>query len=110
MTSHSGHGFLSIFFGDKYDLIQLHRQITIQYAFSPQNYHHHQQFLSKFRENNENDMTSVVWAGTAFGPRLWPLSACRHSLADRTFSYFLFKFKENNENDMKFCYFSCLGR
>ena len=26
-------------------------------SFSPQNYHHHQQFLSKLKENNENDMT-----------------------------------------------------
>jgi hypothetical protein len=48
-------------------------------TFSPQNYHHHQQFLSKLRENNENDMTSAVWAGTVFSPRL--LSAQRHSLA-----------------------------
>ena len=47
-------------------------------TFSPQNYHHHQQFLSKLRENNENDMTSVVWAVIVFGPRVWPLSACRH--------------------------------
>ena len=30
MTSQSGHGFLSIFFGGKYDLIQLHRQIIHQ--------------------------------------------------------------------------------
>jgi hypothetical protein len=27
-------------------------------------------------------MTSVVSASTVFGPRLWPLSARRHSLAD----------------------------
>ena len=32
MTSQSGHGFLSIFFGGKYDLIQLHRQIIHQNA------------------------------------------------------------------------------
>ena len=38
-------------------------------SFSPQNYHHHQQLLSKLRENNENDMTSAVWAGTVFRPR-----------------------------------------
>ena len=44
-------------------------------TFSPQNYHQHQQFLSKLRENNENDMTSVVWAVIVFGPRVWPLSA-----------------------------------
>ena len=25
--------------------------------FSPQKYHHHQQFLFKFKDNNENDMT-----------------------------------------------------
>ena len=37
-------------------------------TFSPQNYHHHQQFLSKLRENNENDMTSVVWVLIVFGP------------------------------------------
>ena len=41
-------------------------------TFSTQNYHHQQQFLSKLRENNENDMTSVVWAVIVFGP------ACRH--------------------------------
>ena len=44
-------------------------------TFSPQNYHHHQQFLSKLRENNENDMTSVVWAVIVFGPSVWLLSA-----------------------------------
>ena len=47
-------------------------------TFSPQNYHHHQQIPSKLRENNENDMTSAVWAVIVFGPRVWPLSACRH--------------------------------
>ena len=36
--------------------------------FSPQNYHHHQQFLSKLREINENVMTSAVWAVIVFGP------------------------------------------
>jgi hypothetical protein len=46
-------------------------------TFSPQNYHHHQQIPSKLRENNENDMTSAVWAVIVFGPRVWPLSACR---------------------------------
>ena len=30
-------------------------------------------------------MTSVVWAGTVFGPRLWSLSAHRHSLAASTY-------------------------
>ena len=59
-------------------------------TFSPQNYHHHQQFLSKLRENNENDMTSAVWAGTVFGPRLWPLSACRHSLAETGYPSWMF--------------------
>ena len=45
---------------------------------STQIYH---QFFSlgfKFKENNENDMTFVVWASTVFGPRVWPLSARRH--------------------------------
>ena len=46
-------------------------------TFSPQNYHHHQQFLPKLRENNENVMTSVVWAIIVFGPRVWQLSARR---------------------------------
>ena len=32
MTTQYGHGFLSIFFGGKYDLIQLHRQIIHQNA------------------------------------------------------------------------------
>ena len=36
-------------------------------TFSPQNYHHHQQIPSKLRENNENDMTSAVWAVIVFG-------------------------------------------
>ena len=44
-------------------------------TFSPQNYHHHQQIPSKLRENNENDMTSAVWAVIVFGPRVWQLSA-----------------------------------
>jgi hypothetical protein len=54
---------------------------------SPQIYHHHKftittsPFDVKFKENNGNDMTYVVWAGTVFGPRLWQLSARRHSLA-----------------------------
>ena len=81
MTSNSSHDFLSIFFGGKYDLIQLQGielyTNMLGTTFSPQNYHH-QQFLSKLRENNENDMTSVVWAVIVFGPRVWPLSACRH--------------------------------
>ena len=47
-------------------------------TFSPQNYHHHQQIPSKLRENNENDMTSAVWAVIVFGPRVWQLSACCH--------------------------------
>jgi hypothetical protein len=38
-------------------------------------------FDVKFKENNENDMTFVAWAGTVFGPRLWQLSACLRSLA-----------------------------
>ena len=29
-------------------------------------------------------MTSAVWDGTVFGPRVWPLSAHRHSLAGFT--------------------------
>ena len=41
-------------------------------------------FGLKSKENNENDMTLVVWAGTVFGPCLWLLSACRHSLAEST--------------------------
>ena len=64
-------------------------------TFSPQNYHHHQQFLSKLRENNENDMTSVVWAVIVFGPRVWRLSACRHYVL-RVWSHFKpKKFKES---------------
>ena len=39
-------------------------------------------FDVKFKENNENDMTFVVWAGTVFGPRLWQLSVRRRLLAD----------------------------
>ena len=81
MTSQSGYGFQSIFFGGNYDLIQLHRQIIHQYArnyISPQNYDHHQQFLSKLREINENVMTSAVWAVIVFGPRVWQLSARCH--------------------------------
>ena len=86
MTSQSGHGFLSILFCGKYDLIQPHRQIMHQNAqnfffttkiTSPPAF-----FVLKTKENNENDMTSVVWAGTVFSPRVWPLSACRHLLAD----------------------------
>jgi hypothetical protein len=50
-------------------------------SFSPQKKNTTSTFGLKSKENNENDMTSVVWAGTVFGPRLWPLSARRHSLA-----------------------------
>ena len=45
---------------------------------SPQIYHHFFSLGFKFKENNENDMTFVVWASTVFGPRVWPLSARRH--------------------------------
>ena len=48
-------------------------------SFSPQNYHHHWQFLSKL--NNGNDMTSVFLAVVVFRPCVWPLSACCHLLA-----------------------------
>ena len=70
MTSHSGRGFL-------YDLIQLRRQIlnqnTRKFFFTT--------FGLKSKENNENDMTSAVWAGTVFGPHPCPLSARYHLLA-----------------------------
>ena len=39
-------------------------------------------FGLKSKENNENDMNSVVWVGTVFGPRLGLLSARRNSHAD----------------------------
>ena len=48
---------------------------------SPQIYHHFFSLGFKFKENNENDMTFVVWAGTVFGPHLWQLSARSRSLA-----------------------------
>ena len=51
-------------------------------TFSPQIYHHFFSLGFKFKENNENDMTFVVWAGTVFGPRLWQLSARRRSQTD----------------------------
>ena len=57
-------------------------------TFSSQNYNHYQQFLSKLRENNENDMTSVVWAVIAFGPRVWLPSARRHYVLRATCHYF----------------------
>ena len=48
-------------------------------------------FYLKFKENNENDMTFVVWSGNAFGPRLWQLSARRRSFAGSLsmYQYFL---------------------
>ena len=65
-------------------------------TFSPQNYHHHQQFLSKLREINENVMTSAVWAVIVFGPRVWQLSARRWSslfnileINDQLWEYFI---------------------
>ena len=78
---------MSIFFGGKYDLIQLHGQIIHTSKCSEFLFHHKNNitistFGLKSKENNENDMTSVVWAGTVNGPRLWPLSARHHSLAD----------------------------
>ena len=47
-------------------------------TFSPQIYHHFFSMGFKFKENNENDMTFVVWAVIVFGPRVWPLSTRRH--------------------------------
>ena len=61
-------------------------------VFSPQKYHHHQQFLFKFKENTENDMTFVVWGGTVFGPRLWQLSARRRLLSASSQSAWLENF------------------
>ena len=46
---------------------------------SPQIYHHFFRLGFKFKENNENDMTSVVWAVIVFGPRV-----CRSQLAATT--------------------------
>ena len=37
-----------------------------------------------FKENNENDMTFVVWAGIVFRPRLWQFSAHWRSLAGKS--------------------------
>ena len=78
MTSQSGHGFLSIFFGGKYDLIHLSTQTNytskcLEFLFHHKNNITTSTFDLKSKENNENDMTSVVWAGTVFGSRLWPL-------------------------------------
>ena len=83
MTSQYGHGFLSIFFGDKYDLIQLHRQIIHQ---NDRSFFSITKITSPLaQENNDNEMISTVWAGTVFGPRLWSLSACHHPLAGRKY-------------------------
>ena len=73
-------------------------------TFSPQNYHHHQQFLSKLRENNENDMTSVVWAVIVFGQRVWLLSACRYYVLHGLYPFFL----ETFGVILKFKGFHCL--
>ena len=62
MRSQYGHGFLSIFFGGKYDLIQLHRQIMHQNA--RKNNITTGTFGLKSKENIENVMTSAVLAGT----------------------------------------------
>ena len=53
MTSQYGHGFLSIFFGGKYDLIPLHRQIIHQKA-------------QNFFFNNKNKITT-----STFGEWKW---------------------------------------
>ena len=47
-------------------------------TFSPQIYHNFFSLGFKFKENNENDMTFVVWAVIVFGPRVWQLSARCH--------------------------------
>ena len=47
-------------------------------TFSPQIYHIFFSLGFKFKENNENDMTFVVWAVIVFGPRVWQLSARCH--------------------------------
>ena len=43
----------------------------LRITFSPQNCHHHQQILSKLRENDENDMTSAVWAVIVFSAHVY---------------------------------------
>ena len=62
MTSQYGHGFLSIFFGGKYDLIQLHRQIVHQNDGISDHEKLIEIFTSsiyffKFKGNKENNMT-----------------------------------------------------
>ena len=95
MTSRYRHGYLSIFFGGKYDLIQLHRQIIHQNAriflFHQKNDITTSTFGLKSKENNENAVPSVVWAGTVLALRVWPLSARRHLPADLTLHFLSFK-------------------
>ena len=86
MTSQYGHGFPPIFFW-WYVWSDSATQTNYTSKCSEFLFHHKNNITTstfglKSKENNENDMTSVVWAGTVFGPRLWPLSARRHSLAD----------------------------
>ena len=62
---------------------------------SPQIYHHFFSLGFGFKENNENDMTFVVWASTVFGPRVWPLSArCHYVLRECTYCTL---FKDENK-------------
>ena len=61
MTSQSGHGFLSILFGGKYDLIQLHRQIIDQNDGVSIETINTGIFHLRFKENNENDMTAQIF-------------------------------------------------
>ena len=78
---------LQYFFGGKYDLIQLHRQIIHQNARifkrnslipSPPAIYI---YLKKTMKMTWYFVISAVWAGAVFGPRLWQLSARRRSLA-----------------------------
>ena len=90
-------------FGGKYDLIQLHRQIIHQnhgisikdstgaslisitnwLKSSPQVLLI--QNLKKTTKITWHFVIPAVWTSTVFGPRLWLLSACRHSLAAKKY-------------------------
>ena len=83
MTSQYGHGFLSIFFGGKYESDLNTQTKCSEFLFHRKYNITTSTFGLKSKENNENDMTSVVWASTVLGSCLWPLSAGCHSLFDQ---------------------------
>ena len=67
-------------------------------TFSPQNYHHHQQFLSKLKENKVNKKVNIDNQCCLRIPKGWNVALCH--LSEENTLYYM---------KITFCYFSCSG-